>query len=209
VSLTRRILEGAQSQWSKLSSLVIVDDDPLSEVDSAVLLAELTARKAARTAAVPPISAAATMAGATPADQLARRRAASQRAERIGKERAAKEAKDKSSADEAFRRMKQQAAASSASTGGSAQSAGSATSSNARTAPKPSRSQPELAEWYSVLGVAPGDDMAKIKSSYRQLMRKYHPDMHAGNPQKQKAANELSIKVTIAYNGLSTYLEKR
>jgi hypothetical protein len=39
-------------------------------------------------------------------------------------------------------------------------------------------------------------------------MRKYHPDMHAANPQKQKAANELSMRVTAAYNGLSTHLEK-
>ena len=38
----------------------------------------------------------------------------------------------------------------------------------------------------------------EIKSSYRQLMRKYHPDMHAGNPQKQKAATELSMRVTTA-----------
>jgi DnaJ-class molecular chaperone len=39
-------------------------------------------------------------------------------------------------------------------------------------------------------------------------MRKYHPDMHAGNPQMQKAAHELSMRVTAAYNGLSE-LEKK
>jgi DnaJ-class molecular chaperone len=51
--------------------------------------------------------------------------------------------------------------------------------------------------------------MAQIKSSYRQLMRKYHPDMHAGNPHKQKAANELSMRVTSAYNGLVSHIEKK
>jgi DnaJ-class molecular chaperone len=51
--------------------------------------------------------------------------------------------------------------------------------------------------------------MAQIKTSYRQLMRKYHPDMHAGNPQKQKAATELSMRVTTAYNGLVAHLEKK
>ena len=35
-----------------------------------------------------------------------------------------------------------------------------------------------------MLDLAPGADMAQIKTSYRQLIRKYHPDMHAGNPQK-------------------------
>jgi len=48
VSITRRILESAQSGLSRLTSLVIVDDDPLTNVESAALQAELTARKAAR-----------------------------------------------------------------------------------------------------------------------------------------------------------------
>ncbi|MDQ3297537.1 MAG: hypothetical protein M3619_13185, partial [Myxococcota bacterium] len=48
MSITRRILDSAQSGLSKLTSLVIVDDEPLSHVESAALQAELTARKAAR-----------------------------------------------------------------------------------------------------------------------------------------------------------------
>ena len=60
-----------------------------------------------------------------------------------------------------------------------------------------------------MLDLQPGADMAQIKSSYRQLMRKYHPDMHAGNPQKQKAATELSMRVTTAYNGLVAHIDKK
>ena len=60
-----------------------------------------------------------------------------------------------------------------------------------------------------MLDLNAGADMAQIKTSYRQLMRKYHPDMHAGNPQKQKAATELSMRVTGAYNGLVAHLEKK
>ena len=48
MSITRRILESAQSGLSKLTSLVIVDDEPLSYVESTALQTELTARKAAR-----------------------------------------------------------------------------------------------------------------------------------------------------------------
>ena len=44
MSITRRILESAQSGLSKLTSLVIVDDEPLSHVESAALQTELTAR---------------------------------------------------------------------------------------------------------------------------------------------------------------------
>ncbi|MBP8809686.1 MAG: J domain-containing protein [Kofleriaceae bacterium] len=65
-----------------------------------------------------------------------------------------------------------------------------------------------MAEWYRTLNLAPGADFAEVKASYRALMRKYHPDMHAGNPGKQKAANELSMKVTAAYNGLQEHLGK-
>ncbi|HMG24387.1 MAG TPA: J domain-containing protein, partial [Kofleriaceae bacterium] len=64
-------------------------------------------------------------------------------------------------------------------------------------------------EWYRVLDLQVGADMVQIKTSYRQMMRKYHPDMHAGSPQKQKAATELSMRVTTAYNGLVAHLEKK
>jgi DnaJ-class molecular chaperone len=64
-------------------------------------------------------------------------------------------------------------------------------------------------EWYRVLDLQVGADMAQIKTSYRKLMRKYHPDMHAASPQKQKAATELSMRVTTAYNGLVAYLERK
>jgi curved DNA-binding protein CbpA len=30
-------------------------------------------------------------------------------------------------------------------------------------------------------------------------MRKYHPDRHAGSPEKQKSATELAQKLTLAY----------
>jgi DnaJ-domain-containing protein 1 len=82
-------------------------------------------------------------------------------------------------------------------------------SSGSSRPPRPGSTEAQLAEWYKILDLQAGADMAQIKSSYRQLMRKYHPDMHAGNPQKQKAATELSMRVTTAYNGLIAHLEKK
>ena len=212
MSITRRILESAQSGLSKLTSLVIVDDEPLTHVESAALQAELTARKAARerTHGKPLDNPLAKLATSDPAARAARERAARERAARVHRERDERAARQRAAADEAFRRMKEQAAKGGGTwTAGSARSAGSAGSSGSSRPPRPGSTEAQLAEWYKVLDLQAGADVAQIKSAYRQLMRKYHPDMHAGNPQKQKAATELSMRVTTAYNGLMAHLEKK
>jgi len=211
VSITKRILEGAQSGLSRLTSLVIVDDEPLSHVESAALQAELTVRKAARDKAPrnPADNPLAKLATSEPAARAARDKAARERAARVHRERDEREARQRAAADEAFRRMKDQAARSAttgSTTGGS--TTGGYGAGGARP-PRPGSTEAQLLEWYRVLDLQVGADMAQIKTSYRQMMRKYHPDMHAASPQKQKAATELSMRVTTAYNGLVSHLEKK
>ena len=218
MSITRRILESAQSGLSRLTSLVIVDDDPLSHVESAALQAELTARKAARekSSRKPEDNPLAKLAMANPGARAQRDKAMKDRVSRVHRDRDEREAKQRAAADEAFRKMKEQAARggpipgswSSTSSSSTGSSTGSSTSGGARP-PRPGSHDAQVAEWYRQLDLQPGADMAQIKSSYRQLMRKYHPDMHAGNPQRQKAATELSMRVTAAYNGLVTHLEQK
>ena len=206
MSITRRILESAQSGLSKLTSLVIVDDEPLSHVESAALQAELTARKAARERSPrSELGAFGKLALATPAARAARDKAARERSARVHRERDERESRQRAAADEAFRRMKEQAARGGFAGGTSS----SSSSSGSARPPRPGTPDAQVAEWYRVLDLSAGADLAQIKSSYRQLMRKYHPDMHAGNPQKQKAATELSMRVTAAYNGLISHLEKK
>ena len=202
MSITRRILEGAQSGLSKLTSLVIVDDEPLSHVESAALQQELTLRKAARdkTRRAPADNPLAKLALANPTARAARDKATAERRARVHRERDERDARQRAANDEAFRRMKEQAAR-----GGT-----SSTSSNhSARSPRSGSADVQVTEWYRVLDLEIGAEMSQIKSSYRQLMRKYHPDMHAGNPQKQKAATELSMRVTTAYNGLVAHLEKK
>ena len=211
MSITRRILEGAQSGLSKLTSLVIVDDEPLSHVESAALQVELTARKAARAkvtraAADNPL---AKLALPNVAARAARDKAARDRATRVHRERDEREAKQKAAADDAFRRMKEQAARGGGHTSGPSASSSSSSHGGSSRPPRPGSAEAQVAEWYRVLDLSVGAEMSQIKTSYRQLMRKYHPDMHAGNPQKQKAATELSMRVTAAYNGLVAHLEKK
>jgi DnaJ-domain-containing protein 1 len=209
VSITKRILEGAQSGLSRLTSLVIVDDEPLSHVESAALQAELVARKAARekTPRQPLDNPLAKIATSAPAARAAREKAARERAARVHRERDEREAKQRQAADEQFRRMKEQAARGGG-TWSTSSTASSSTGGSGR-APRPGSHEAQVADWYKILDLQVGADLAQIKSSYRQLMRKYHPDMHAGNPHKQKAATELSMRVTTAYNGLVQHLEKK
>ncbi len=211
MSITRRILESAQSGFSRLTSLVIVDDDPLSHVESAALQAELAARKASRSGLRNPLdNPLAKLALANPAARAQRDRASRERAGRVHRERDERETRQRQAADDAFRRMKDQAARGGTWTSSAGPSSSSSThSSGSARPPRPGSTEAHLAEWYRVLDLQPGADMAQIKSSYRQLMRKYHPDMHAGNPQKQKAATELSMRVTTAYNGLVAHIDKK
>jgi DnaJ-domain-containing protein 1 len=213
VSITQRILESAQSQWSKLTSLVIVDEEPLSQVDAAALQAELTARKAAQAAAprVPTDNPVAKLAGVGAEARAARERAATQRRTKVLRERDERAARQRAAADEAYRKVKEAArsgggAGPSRSAGGSS---GASSSQSGGRPPRPGSTEAQVLEWHKTLDVPLGADLAQIKSAYRQLMRKYHPDMHANNPQKQKAATELSLRVTAAYNGLVERLDKK
>ena len=61
----------------------------------------------------------------------------------------------------------------------------------------------EFKDYYKVLGVEPGADDAAIKSAYRKLARKYHPDVS-----KEKDAEQQFKEVAEAYDVLKT-AEKR
>ena len=67
----------------------------------------------------------------------------------------------------------------------------------------------ECRRWYRVLELEPGASMAEVKTAYRRLLRKYHPDRHARDPEKFAAATELMRRITEAHDGLVAYLERR
>ena len=47
-------------------------------------------------------------------------------------------------------------------------------------------------DYYEVLGVERGADDASIKKAYRQLAKKYHPDMNPGDAEAEKKFKEAS-----------------
>ncbi|HRI06279.1 MAG TPA: J domain-containing protein [Nannocystaceae bacterium] len=62
----------------------------------------------------------------------------------------------------------------------------------------------ERLKWYKTLEVEPGADFDTIRKSYRRLLKQYHPDRFARDPEKHKVATEVTRKITEAYDGLST-----
>ena len=62
---------------------------------------------------------------------------------------------------------------------------------------------------YAALEVPAGSDMETVKRSYRRLMRKYHPDLNAGSKEKQRAATDLSQRLSEAYETLEKHLNRR
>lgn len=60
--------------------------------------------------------------------------------------------------------------------------------------------------WYRTLELEPGADLKQVRRAYRKLLLQYHPDRHANDPDKYRAATEVTRKLTEAYNGLTRYL---
>ena len=67
-------------------------------------------------------------------------------------------------------------------------------------------SDKRLRELYAQLETPYGAPFSEVKTSFRRLMRKYHPDLHLGNPQKHKTATQLTMSLTQAYNELELHL---
>jgi len=61
---------------------------------------------------------------------------------------------------------------------------------------------------YAALEVPAGSELETVKRSYRRLMRKYHPDLNAGSSERQRAATDLSQRLTEAYRTLERHLRR-
>lgn len=208
MSFTRKIIDGARSGLNSVIERVAVDDTPLSHVSEEVLQRELERRSAARRAnpTAPASNPRARIAGASAEARARRNKLAEERAARIHAARDQRARAAQAAQEEAFRRAQEQARRTAGSSTRS-RSQGGSRSKSAGGFPF-QRKNDKIAEYYRVLDLPYGAGFDEVKKSYRQLMRKYHPDRHAGNPKKQKAATELSMRVTQAYNALEEHLKK-
>lgn len=77
-----------------------------------------------------------------------------------------------------------------------------------RQAPPPPRPtlDPKVASAYATLEVAPGATWDQINASHRVLLKKHHPDRHAGDPAKMAQATAQAQKINEAYQVLKKHL---
>jgi DnaJ-domain-containing protein 1 len=216
-SFLKDILSGVGSLVEKISA----DGSPLSGIDESALHDELAARIEMREKlgkVSPADDPRARWAGGSAASAQKRREAAQVREKRIRGDRQQKEQAARRTQEEAFRRMREEAARQAharpppgepSSGGSSGRGASGGGSARAGRGFPGLRKDEEIARAYKTLDLAYGADRAAVKASYRKLMRKYHPDLHNQTPQKQKAATELSMQVTHAYNVLEKHLDEK
>jgi DnaJ-domain-containing protein 1 len=77
-----------------------------------------------------------------------------------------------------------------------------------RTPPRTAAGDDAIRKAYAALEVPAGSDFETVRKSYRRLMRKYHPDLHASTPDKSRAATDLTQRLTQAYKTLEKHLRR-
>lgn len=95
--------------------------------------------------------------------------------------------------------------------GGASPEESSAPETRPRSGAMPSRSPQEqqVTQYYANLELSPGATLDEVRKAYRELMKRYHPDKHLGDPERHKAATELAQSLTRAYTALVELLGKK
>jgi hypothetical protein len=73
----------------------------------------------------------------------------------------------------------------------------------AKTAAVPEILRKDFAE----LSMEFGSDLAECKASYKKLLKKHHPDRHAGHEGNMKKATEKSSRLNVSYHRIEVWYE--
>ena len=68
---------------------------------------------------------------------------------------------------------------------------------------------PQLAGYYANLEIPYGSDLEIVRRAWKRQLKKYHPDLHAENPERRKLANELTVELTRAYQEIERALTQK
>jgi DnaJ-domain-containing protein 1 len=72
----------------------------------------------------------------------------------------------------------------------------------------PSGPPQEILDAYNELKLAYGNKLPEVRAQYKKLLKQYHPDKNADNPEKLRIATEITQKINVAYQRIETWLEK-
>ncbi len=64
----------------------------------------------------------------------------------------------------------------------------------------PENTNDDLARYYANLEIPCGLDLQAVKKAWKRMLKKYHPDLHSRDPQKQQTATRLTQGLTKAYD---------
>jgi len=67
----------------------------------------------------------------------------------------------------------------------------------------------DLRQDYANLEVPFGADIETVKRAYKNLIMRYHPDKHSGNPEKLRMATEITKKVNESFERIRSHTERR
>ena len=66
----------------------------------------------------------------------------------------------------------------------------------------------ELYEDFKTLCLIPGTNLDECKVAYKSLLKQFHPDKFANEPEKQKEATEITSSITSAFTRIKTWYEE-
>ncbi len=203
MSFTRRLLEEARAGIRQLMSSTS-DGQSIPHVSEEDLAAEIHDRRQlyTQTKANPFANPIAKLASEIPGAIAARKKRAKRREERLQR---IEEKRKRAASVEAARARKRFEREAEQYAKRAKQRASQTRQTRSRATASPSSSS--LQRHYKTLGLTPSATAAEVKSAYRKLMRRYHPDRHTENPKKQKAATEKALRVSQAYEALEKHLK--
>lgn len=73
--------------------------------------------------------------------------------------------------------------------------------------PPPRTENKTIRDYYANLEVPFDSDLKTTRNAYRRLMRKYHPDNFANDPEKETQATRLAQELSVAYEAIKVYLK--
>lgn len=68
---------------------------------------------------------------------------------------------------------------------------------------------PQLAQYYANLEIPYGADLETARRAWKRLLKKCHPDLHTKDPEKKRVADELSARLTQAFQELERALKAK